>query len=84
MDGGEGQPVGICHPEDDHGNQGHGQQDDLFGRNGKNVADEIFIVFGEAAAAQGGNEDAKGHCRAGENADQGIRCLIGTAADIGK
>ena len=49
--------------------------------NDANVANEIFIVFGETATAQSGGKNTQGHSTAGKNTDEGICCLIAAAAD---
>ena len=84
MDGGQGQPVGAEHPENNDCQQHQRQHPDLTGGHGKNVADEILIVLGKAAAAHGGDKDAQSHGSAGKHADQRIRRLIGAAADEGE
>ena len=84
MDGGEGQPVRREYPEDQHDEKHQGQQPNFGGGDGENVANQVFIVLGKAAAAQGGHEDAQGYGAAGKHADKGVRRLVGAAADEGE
>lgn len=84
VNGGEGQAVAVENPENDYRQQHQRQHSDLPRRDGENVADEIFIVPGKAAAAHGGNENAQRNGGAGKHANQGIRRLIGAASDKGK
>ena len=84
MDGGEGQPVHREYPEDQHDEKHQGQQTDLGGGDGEDVADQVFIVLGKAAAPQCGHEDAQGYGAAGKHPDEGVRRLVGAAADEGE
>ena len=80
----KGQPVGAGNPERRNGQQRQCQQADLAGSDGENVSDQILVVFGKAAAAQRGDENAKRHRGTGKHADQGIRRLIAPAAHKGE
>ena len=84
MNGRQGQPVGVDQPEKSHRQQHQSQHSDFRRGNGEHVADEIFVVFGEAAAAQSCHKNPQSHRRAGKYADEGVCRLIGAAAHIGK
>ena len=84
MDHRQGQPVGEQDPEEEYCEQNQCQSADFTGGDGENVADEVSVVFCEAAAAQGGDENAQGHGSAGEYTDDGIRCLVAAAANPGE
>ena len=81
MDGGEGQPVAGNDPENCHSQQNQSQCSDLCGGNGKNVANQILIVFGETATTHGGYKNTECYRCAGKYTDQGVGCLIAAAAD---
>ena len=82
MDRGQHQPVGPEDPEQHHHQQDDSQKADLQGGHGQNIADEIPIEFGEAAAVHGGDEDAQGHGGGGEHTDDGVGGLAGPLAHI--
>ena len=80
----QGQPVGVQAPEDQNRQQDNGQHPNFTGGDGQHIANQILIVFCEAAAAHGGNQNAQSHSGTGEDANQRIRRLVAVPAEIGE
>lgn len=84
MHRGQNQPVGGKDPQNGNKDQNNGKKANLTGGDGENVANEIFVEFGKAAAVHGGNEDTKGHSGGGKDADDRLRGVAALAADVGE
>ena len=84
MDGRQDQLIGAEHPEGCDRQQHERERADLAGRDGENVADQVFIEFGKAPAAHRGDEDAEGDCCGRKDADDRVRRLARAAADKGE
>ena len=84
MNGGQHQPVGGQQPQYHYQNQYHSQQSDLSGTNGENIADQILVELGKAAAVQCSNKDAQCHSGGGKHTDNGLCRMAGLALYIGE
>ena len=80
MDGRQDQLIGAEYPEGCDRQQHERERADLAGRDGENVADQVFIEFGKAPAAHRGDEDAEGDCCGRKDADDRVRRLARPAA----